>query len=128
MPPLAKVVFQSATEMVLRCSSAVTGAAAIAAGRRGRGARSTCRRASASSGLFKRFSKSITLLFVSHDLAVVASLCQEIVILEQGSVVESGSTREVLARSQHPYTKRLLASVPRMPATTAEPESREVER
>jgi peptide/nickel transport system ATP-binding protein len=64
--------------------------------------------------LFKRLSQEMTLLFVSHDLAVVASLCPQIVILEHGRVVESGATRDVLARPQHPYTQRLLASVPRM--------------
>jgi peptide/nickel transport system ATP-binding protein len=66
--------------------------------------------------LFKRLSRSLTLLFVSHDLGVVASLCEEIVILERGRIVESGPTHDILAMPQHPYTRKLLASVPRMPA------------
>jgi peptide/nickel transport system ATP-binding protein len=66
--------------------------------------------------LFKRLSSQMTLLFVSHDLGVVASLCEEIVILEQGRIVESGRTHDILAMPQHPYTRKLLASVPRMPA------------
>ncbi len=66
--------------------------------------------------LFKRLSQSLTLLFVSHDLGVVASLCEEIVILEQGRIVESGRTHDILGMPQHPYTRKLLASVPRMPA------------
>jgi ABC-type microcin C transport system duplicated ATPase subunit YejF len=66
--------------------------------------------------LFKRLAAEMTLVFVSHDLGVVAALCNEIVILQQGRIVEAGDTRTVLARPQHPYTKTLLASVPRMPA------------
>ncbi len=65
--------------------------------------------------LFKTLSASLTLVFVSHDLGVVAALCEEMVILEKGQVVESGKTRDILARPKHPYTQRLLASIPRMP-------------
>lgn len=65
--------------------------------------------------LFKRLAENMTLVFVSHDLGVVASLCEEIIILERGRIVESGKTREVLAAPQHPYTQKLLQSVPRMP-------------
>ena len=66
--------------------------------------------------LFKTLSEKLTLVFVSHDLGVVAALCEEMVILERGKVVESGKTRDILAAPKHPYTQRLLASIPRMPA------------
>ncbi|WP_173423433.1 ATP-binding cassette domain-containing protein [Ensifer adhaerens] len=66
--------------------------------------------------LFKTLSATLTLVFVSHDLGVVAALCEEMVILEKGQVVESGKTRDILAAPQHPYTQRLLSSIPRMPA------------
>ncbi|WP_065375555.1 ABC transporter ATP-binding protein [Ensifer adhaerens] len=66
--------------------------------------------------LFKTLAERLTLVFVSHDLAVVAALCEEMVILERGKVVESGKTRDILAAPKHPYTQRLLASIPRMPA------------
>jgi len=66
--------------------------------------------------LLGTLSKAMTILFVSHDLGVVASLCEEIVILEKGRIVESGRTSAVLAQPKHPYTQKLLASVPRMPA------------
>ena len=66
--------------------------------------------------LFKTLSATLTLVFVSHDLGVVASLCEEMVILEKGQVVESGKTRDILTAPQHPYTQRLLASIPPMPA------------
>ena len=66
--------------------------------------------------LFRRLSADTTLVFVSHDLGVVAALCERILILEKGRVVETGETRQVLTAPQHPYTRKLLASVPRMPA------------
>jgi len=66
--------------------------------------------------LLKTLSARMTLVFVSHDIGVVAALCQKIVILERGKIVEAGPTAEILADPQHPYTQRLLASVPRMPA------------
>jgi ABC-type microcin C transport system duplicated ATPase subunit YejF len=66
--------------------------------------------------LLKSLSEQMTLVFVSHDLGVVAALCQKIVILEKGRIVEAGATASILANPQHPYTQRLLNSVPRMPA------------
>ena len=66
--------------------------------------------------LLKRLAADMTLVFVSHDLGVVAALCDEIVILEKGRVVEAGPTRKILDTPQHPYTQALLSSVPRMPA------------
>jgi peptide/nickel transport system ATP-binding protein len=66
--------------------------------------------------LLKSLSQTITLVLVSHDLGVVASLCEEIVILERGRVVETGNTADILAAPRHDYTRKLLASVPRMPA------------
>ena len=68
--------------------------------------------------LLKELSGSLTVLLVSHDLGVVAALCEEIIILERGRIVEQGKTREVLAAPQHDYTKRLLASVPRLERAT----------
>ncbi|MCW5722031.1 MAG: ABC transporter ATP-binding protein [Devosia sp.] len=64
--------------------------------------------------LLARLSASMSLLFVSHDIGVVAALCRRIVILEQGRIVEAGDTATVLANPRHPYTQRLLASVPRL--------------
>ena len=66
--------------------------------------------------LFKELSARMTLVFVSHDLGVVAALCEEIVILQRGRIVETGTTRKILAEPRHEYTRALLASVPRMPA------------
>ena len=66
--------------------------------------------------LLRGLSEKMTLIFVSHDLGVVAALCKEILILERGRIVEAGATRNVLHAPRHPYTRLLLASVPRMPA------------
>ena len=65
--------------------------------------------------LLQSLSQSMTLLLVSHDLSVVASLCEDIVILERGRIVERGKTRQVLDAPQHSYTRKLIDSVPRMP-------------
>ncbi|MFJ5234866.1 ABC transporter ATP-binding protein [Kitasatospora sp. NPDC088391] len=55
----------------------------------------------------------IALLFVSHDLAVVRHVTEQLVVLRQGRVVESGPTATVLTDPRHPYTRLLLDSVPR---------------
>ena len=59
--------------------------------------------------------EDLTVVMVSHDLGVVASLCAETVVLQGGRVVEQGETRTVLGAPRDPYTQRLLASVPRLP-------------
>ncbi|WP_405876040.1 MULTISPECIES: dipeptide ABC transporter ATP-binding protein [unclassified Streptomyces] len=53
-------------------------------------------------------------VLVSHDLGVVAHLADEVCVLQSGRVVESAPTRTLFATPQQPYTKRLLASVPRL--------------
>ena len=53
-----------------------------------------------------------SLLYISHDLQSVASICDRIAILCEGTIVESGATSAVLRNPQHPYTRRLLACAP----------------
>ncbi|WP_410562699.1 ATP-binding cassette domain-containing protein [Amycolatopsis sp. cmx-4-61] len=48
------------------------------------------------------------LLFITHDLAVVASLCERVLVMLDGEIVEAGSTREVLTQPKHEYTRKLL--------------------
>ena len=60
--------------------------------------------------------EGMTIVMVSHDLSVVASLCEQTVVLQGGRVVEQGGTADVLGSPTDPYTRRLLASVPRLPA------------
>ena len=60
--------------------------------------------------------EAMTMVFVSHDMGVVAALCDQIVVLDHGRIVEAGPTNDILRSPQHPYTQSLLASIPRMPA------------
>jgi peptide/nickel transport system ATP-binding protein len=59
---------------------------------------------------------NLTVVMVSHDLGAVAALCSRIVVLQRGRVVEQGDTSTVLAAPAEPYTRTLLASVPRLPS------------
>ncbi|UOQ90977.1 ABC transporter ATP-binding protein [Agromyces endophyticus] len=60
-----------------------------------------------------RAERGLTLLFISHDLAVVRRVCEETVVMRYGEIVERGETAELLAAPQHPYTQLLIDSVPR---------------
>ncbi len=52
------------------------------------------------------------LLFITHDLRVAAQLCDRVIVMNQGRIVESGPTRLIYNAPQHPYTQRLFASAP----------------
>ena len=54
----------------------------------------------------------LTLLLVSHDIGVVQNLCDEVVVMKDGRIVEEGPTEKVLLQPQVAYTRRLLASIP----------------
>ncbi len=60
-----------------------------------------------------RAETGISYLFISHDLAVVRHVTDDVLVMCKGEVVEHGRTAEVLATPRHPYTQVLLASVPR---------------
>ena len=54
----------------------------------------------------------LTVLFVSHNLAVVRQVSDRVVVLLHGDIVESGPAERVFRHPEHPYTGQLLASVP----------------
>lgn len=56
--------------------------------------------------------RNLTLLFISHDLAVVSQLADEIAVLQDGKMVEMDTRREFFLHPQQPYTKQLLAAMP----------------
>jgi peptide/nickel transport system ATP-binding protein len=62
--------------------------------------------------LKKRLGSAIML--ITHDLGVVAEMCQRVVVMYAGRKVEEGAVEEIFARPMHPYTRGLLGSVPKL--------------
>jgi peptide/nickel transport system ATP-binding protein len=58
----------------------------------------------------------LSMVLISHDVGVIRRMCDRVVVMSAGEVVEAGRTDEVFARPVHPYTRTLLASVPRVPS------------
>ena len=59
-----------------------------------------------------RSETGMALVLISHDLSVVRALCEKVVVMQHGVIVESGLSAEVFAAPQHPYTKKLLRAIP----------------
>jgi oligopeptide/dipeptide ABC transporter ATP-binding protein len=70
--------------------------------------------------LLKRFKRELRLsiLFITHDLALASDLCDVIAVMYAGEIIEQGSAEEVLTEPGHPYTQKLLASIPKLTADT----------
>jgi ABC-type glutathione transport system ATPase component len=67
--------------------------------------------------LFAALSRELDMgiLFISHDLLSVATLCRRVAILHAGEIVECGPTEQIFQRPRHPYTQRLIAALPSNP-------------
>lgn len=59
-----------------------------------------------------RAAQNLTLVMVSHDIGIVQNLCDEVIVMKDGRIVEEGPTEKVLLAPQVAYTRRLLASIP----------------
>jgi len=60
-------------------------------------------------------------ILITHNLGVVAGMCQRLIVMYAGKIVEAGPTADVFAHPKHPYTWSLLRSIPRLDAETHEP-------
>nr|WP_314257475.1 ABC transporter ATP-binding protein [uncultured Devosia sp.] len=58
--------------------------------------------------------EGMSVLFITHDMGVVAEIADKTIVMYKGRAVETGLTEDVFARQQHPYTKALLSAVPRL--------------
>jgi ABC-type glutathione transport system ATPase component len=72
--------------------------------------------------LFRELNRStgMAILYISHDLASVAGICDRLAILHQGEIVECGATGQIFANPQHPYTQQLMAAMPRLLPSAAQ--------
>lgn len=67
----------------------------------------------------------MSILYISHDLPSVAGICQRIAILNEGEIVECGATEQIFAAPVHPYTRRLMSALPKIPARPPEASAKE---
>jgi ABC-type dipeptide/oligopeptide/nickel transport system ATPase component len=59
------------------------------------------------------------MLFISHDLLSVSTLCHRVAILHAGEIVECAPTDQIFQHPRHPYTQRLIAALPSIPVQLA---------
>ncbi|MFB9278185.1 ABC transporter ATP-binding protein [Cohnella cellulosilytica] len=62
-----------------------------------------------------------SIILITHDLGIVADICDRVIVMYAGQVVETGTKREIFNNPQHPYTKGLLKSLPRLDQAKDEP-------
>lgn len=66
--------------------------------------------------LLKKLNKErgTAILFISHDLSLVSQLCERVLVMKGGYIVETGTTKEIFEHPKEEYTKRLIASIPKV--------------
>jgi peptide/nickel transport system ATP-binding protein len=63
----------------------------------------------------------LAMLFISHDLAVVAQVADRVAVMRNGEIVETGPSRQLLTQPEHAYTRSLLAAAPTMRSDRSRP-------
>lgn len=58
--------------------------------------------------------ENTSIIFITHNLGVVAEICDKVSVMYAGKIVEQGNVEDIFYRPEHPYTKALLASMPRL--------------
>lgn len=64
---------------------------------------------------------NMAVIFITHDMGVVAEIADDVVVMWKGKKVEQGAVKDLFANPKHPYTKALLAAVPKLGSMTGEP-------
>lgn len=62
----------------------------------------------------------MAIIFITHDLGVVSEICDKIIVMYAGKIVEEGTSRQIFYERKHPYTEGLLASVPKLDTSSGE--------
>ena len=66
--------------------------------------------------LLKKLNKErgTSIIFISHDLSLVSQLCERVIVMQKGRIVETGKTSQVFSRPRDTYTKKLIAAIPKI--------------
>ena len=54
----------------------------------------------------------LTILFISHDLSVIANLCEQVIVMQHGKIVEQGPVEQIFLEPKEDYTRKLIFAIP----------------